>query len=72
MKAAAIIGVVFVILGIIIIAGLAFLVVAIFSHDFDWEDIFTLSNMIFLGFVFGIPVVVCLLPGYLLTKSAYN
>jgi len=71
MKPSAIIGSVLVIIGIIIIGFIAIVMFGIFSHDFDnIRDIFTESNMIVFGIIFGIPFGICLLPGYYLLKSA--
>jgi uncharacterized membrane protein (Fun14 family) len=72
-KPTAIVGVVLLIIGIVIIAFIAYGVIGIISHDFDRDQIgnlFNSSYMILFGIIFGIPFVVCILPGYYLVKSA--
>jgi len=71
MKVAAIIGVLFVVTGIIIIGVIAVAMFGVMSHDADdISDVFTGSNLIVVGIMVGIPFGACLLPGYFLLKSA--
>ena len=72
MKPTAIFGVVLLIIGIAIIAFIAYAVIGIlFQMDRDYiRNSFNSSYSILFGIVFGIPVVVCILPGYHLVKSA--
>ena len=71
MKPKAIIGIVFVIIGIVIIGFIAIPIIGAISHGVDdISNFFTGSNSIVVGIIFGIPVVACFLPGYYLIKSA--
>jgi len=72
MKPTAIIGIVLVLVGIVIIGFIAIAMIGIASHDFDQiRDVFSNSSFLFVfGIILGIPVVICLLPGYYLVKSA--
>ena len=72
MRPRAIIRVVLILIGIGIIVFLAVGLIGVMAHDADnISDIFNTikSNSILFGVIFGIPVVVCFLPGYYLAKS---
>ena len=71
MKPKAIIGIVLIIIGILIFCFVSIGMIGLMAHDADSiNDVFTESNSIVFGVIFGIPLIGCFLPGYYLVKSA--
>ncbi|NVM46850.1 MAG: hypothetical protein HWN79_18235 [Candidatus Lokiarchaeota archaeon] len=72
MRPRAIIGVMLIIIGIVIISIVAIGLFGVMAHDADnISDVLNTieSNSILFGVIFGIPIVVCFIPGYYLAKS---